>query len=378
MILALLCAVVQGAWAQTSGFQKLDKWTEKWKPGQQTYFGYPVNQQSKLHEFYEWYLSTGMEVVNLNNAGDPMTDEPWSMSSQAFEREVIEYFAPLYGFEQNDVWGIVTHSGTDGNNHAIKVQQPTVIPIAGTVIKDKDERTITVKQGWNAIGYTPAINLTVETALSDYYDSAQPGDVIKSHTEFAYFTKSGNTGRWRGNLQYMKPGEGYMMLRKGAGNASFTYPYYEPGSAFREDWSTSSQRSAAAKARSTMSVSAVIEGFETEDGDRLVAYAGGEECGSTMINGESSKVNYLSIAGNGQQPIWFVIERDGEIVASTSETMTFNANAVIGSPDEPTAISFVHTDYASGKWYSIGGLLLQKKPTLKGFYIFNGKKVIVK
>ena len=31
--------------AQTSGFKELDEWTEKWKTGQQTYFGYPVNQQ---------------------------------------------------------------------------------------------------------------------------------------------------------------------------------------------------------------------------------------------------------------------------------------------------------------------------------------------
>lgn len=105
--------------AQTSGFQKLDDWVEVWKAGLHTYFGYPANQKSEMHDFYKWYLETGMEVVNLNNAGDPMTDEPWKMSSQAFEREVIEFFAPLYGFDQSDVWGIVTHSGTDGNNHGI-------------------------------------------------------------------------------------------------------------------------------------------------------------------------------------------------------------------------------------------------------------------
>lgn len=105
--------------AQTSGFPKLDEWVETWKAGQQTYFGYPVNQQSEMRDFYEWYLSAGMEVINLNNAGDPMTDQPWNMSSQAFEREVIEYFAPYYGFKLDDVWGIVTHSGTDGNNHGI-------------------------------------------------------------------------------------------------------------------------------------------------------------------------------------------------------------------------------------------------------------------
>ena len=117
--LIFLLVSAQGMMAQGSGFQKLDEWVGIWKEGQQTYFGYPVNQQSALRGFYEWYLSTGMEVVNLNNAGDPMTDTPWNMSTQAFERDVIEFFAPLYGYEKDQVWGIVTHSGTDGNNHGI-------------------------------------------------------------------------------------------------------------------------------------------------------------------------------------------------------------------------------------------------------------------
>lgn len=117
----LLAAVFAAAmcFGQSSGFQKLDEWTEVWKTGQQTYFGYPCNQNSALREFYEWYLGSGMYGVNLNNAGDPMNGQPWKMSSSVFEREVIEYFAPLYGFEKDKVWGIVTHSGTDGNNHGI-------------------------------------------------------------------------------------------------------------------------------------------------------------------------------------------------------------------------------------------------------------------
>lgn len=121
MILVALIAATMSTmtFAQSSGFQKLDEWTEVWKKGQQTYFGYPVNQHSPLHDFYEWYMASGLDVVNLNNAGDPMTDDPWMMSSQAFERDVIEFFAPLYGFAKDSVWGIVTHSGTDGNNHGI-------------------------------------------------------------------------------------------------------------------------------------------------------------------------------------------------------------------------------------------------------------------
>ena len=87
---------------------------------------------------------------------------------------------------------------------------------------------------------------------------------------------------------------------------------------------------------------------------------------------------YLSIASDKQTGIWFAIEREGEIVASTNEQMTFTANAVIGSPDAPTAISFVQSERNDGNWYTVDGLLLQKKPSKKGVYIFNGKKVIIK
>lgn len=118
-IAALLLFSAQQLVAQTSGYEKLDEWVETWKKGQQTFFGYPLNQKSEMHDFYEWYLLTGMDVINLNNAGDPMTDKPEKMSSHVFEKEVIEFFAPYYGYDVSDVWGIVTHSGTDGNNHGI-------------------------------------------------------------------------------------------------------------------------------------------------------------------------------------------------------------------------------------------------------------------
>ena len=232
------------------------------------------------------------------------------------------------------------------------------------------------------------INLTVETALSDYYDKAEPGDVIKSHDQFAYFTVSGGVGRWRGNLEYMKPGEGYMLLRKGNGEVSFRYPFYEPGSTFLDEWAVTGNRSAApARSMTTMTMSAVVDGFDTEDGDVLVAYSNGKRLGSEKVNRKAEDTTsaegdepifYLSIAGDASEPIWFAIERDGEIIATTNELMDYKANAVIGSPDEPTKISFVNADNDKGKWYTISGIQLPKRPTATGVYIFNGKKVLIK
>jgi len=291
--------------------------------------------------------------------------------------------------------------------YAIKVQENSKLPVGGTVIQEAPDRTILVKQGWNAIGYTPMSNLTVETALSDYYDNAEQGDVIKSHTEFAYFTKTGNTGRWRGSLQYMKPGEGYMLLRKGAKRVTFTYPFYDLYSNYREDWSAPAKVSAAPQMRSTMSLSAAVNGFSLEEGDRLVAYTDGELVGeasavsgspadtgssaaSSAVSGSSADTDepiYLTIGGDKRASVRFAIERDGKIVAASRDVITFHADDVLGTPDEPYAISF-STDATSirlitggaeqGKWYTVSGVQLPQRPTQKGVYIHNGRKVVVK
>jgi hypothetical protein len=271
--------------------------------------------------------------------------------------------------------------------YAIKVQKDCKFFLGGTAIMEKEDRTINLKKGWNGIGYTPMVNLPIETALSDYFDHAADGDVIKSHTEFAYFTKSGNTGHWRGSLQTLKPGEGYMMLRKGSADATFTYPFFEQTNHF--SGAAAVPMRTALMAPSTMNISAVVEGFDVEEGDRLVAYCDGEVVGTADLvtlddDGTTTRSSipatgfFLSIAGDSQKPIWFAIEREGETVASTKEIMTFQKNAVLGSPKAPTAIRFIQGEYEDGEWYTVAGVKLQQKPTQQGVYIYNGRKVVVK
>ena len=82
--------------------------------------GYPMNQKSQLLGFYKWFAGSGLNLTMVNNAGDPFDNESHlKLNTLPFEREVIERMGPLYGFEKDDLWGIVTFSGTDGNNHGI-------------------------------------------------------------------------------------------------------------------------------------------------------------------------------------------------------------------------------------------------------------------
>jgi hypothetical protein len=345
-------------------------------------------QYFKLYKGWNW--------ISFNAKSEQMKDVNTLLKNMAWSEDdvITELGGTLTLVYKNNEW---LQGGTKQtvaispkSSYAIKVQKDCNFPIEGSVIKDKADRTIEVKSGWHGIGYTPTVNLSVETALSDYYDDAQDGDVIKSHTEFAYFSKSGNVGRWRGNLQYMKPGEGYMMLRKGTNSTQFTYPYYYMGSNSDEVLKQNTNSNSAQATRNTMSLTAVVAGFETEPGDVLVAYSNGEVVGeATVVNAttaetrsndtESTEPLYLSIAGEAKDGIWFAIERDGDIVASTGEIMTFKANDVIGSPDKPTAINFTYADSREdGKWYTVSGMRLTQKPTQIGVYIYNGRKVVIK
>lgn len=103
----------------SSGFEQLDRWPSECLAERSMTLGYPGNNDIRLEEFYRWYTGNNLESMIINNAGDPFEEGDHTLSSLDFEREVIQYFAPKYGFDGNDLWGIVTMSGTDGNNHGI-------------------------------------------------------------------------------------------------------------------------------------------------------------------------------------------------------------------------------------------------------------------
>ena len=262
------------------------------------------------------------------------------------------------------------------NFYAVKVSKDLSVQLSGHIVKNQADRTMIINNGWNSIGYTPMMNLPVETALAAYFPYAEDGDVVKSHDEFAIFDAYQGGGKWEGTLQYMKPGEGYMLLHNGDKRVRFTYPFFEPGSIFIDI----SQKAVAKQARTThpmtMSLTAVTSGIALEEGDRLLAFADGELCGTSTLTTDS--VFYMNIGGDRQQGLSFAIEREDEIVATTSDILMFHANAVVGKPSVPTRIDFTRIDVPQEGWYTLQGYKLPGRPAKKGVYIFNGKKKVIK
>jgi histidine decarboxylase len=98
---------------------RLNDFAKRMVEGKKQAIGYPVNQDVDLREFYRWFADSGLADVGMNNVGNPRKDSIYSLNTHQFENEVIDFFAPLYGFAKDEAWGIVTYSGTDGNNHGI-------------------------------------------------------------------------------------------------------------------------------------------------------------------------------------------------------------------------------------------------------------------
>ena len=270
-------------------------------------------------------------------------------------------------------------------SYRVKVSDPRTVEIIGNAIKAQGDRTITVENGWNFIGYTPMVNLPVSTALADYLDHAEDGDIIKSKTEFSMFTKTDNGSRqWKGNLKYMKPGEGYMLYHQHHDTVQFVYSYFEPNATFFEDTGRQNAPRATKHAR-TMSLTAEAEGIDIQEGDKLMAFANGELVGTTEAEIEDSRspLFYLSINGDQQLPVFFAIERDGEVIATTASVLEYRPDAVSGSPSQPAKIQFLQVDAADGKWYDLNGRMVKNSNSAthtlrKGIYINNGKKKMVK
>ena len=253
----------------------------------------------------------------------------------------------------------------------------------GYITGSTDYLGVTVKKGWNRIGYMANLNLPLGKALAEYAEQGSAGDIVKSQSQSAVLTvdATGNKA-WRGTLEFMRVGEGYMLLRHQDSEATFYYPYYID-SRYRSESGAREVLSFDNAGATSMTMVAVAEGVDVMPGDRLTAYRGEDICGVAEADGQGVFFLNVGDAENATtRQISFTLERDGDVVAETTRSrMTYAADAALGTPDNPTVINFAAaTDDSddSDEWYTVGGIRLRERPNRRGIYIRNNEKVTVK
>jgi hypothetical protein len=334
-------------------------------------------------------LSRGWNWISFNVYSDEFRDGLQMLNKYQWEEGdmfvddtnnlALHYYQGQWISNKGDE-GLKKFSLTYADSYRVKSVEAKQMEVQGDILRQRIYRVIPVRKGWNYIGYSPAINLPVSTALSDYYDEAEDGDVIKSRTEFAMFSVTGDKKEWKGNLRYMKPGEGYMLKRKKETATTFTYAYYEPNSTYFDDGHSLSRELTMYEAEysNTMSLTAAVNGVEIESGDRLLAMNGAEIVGEGSVADDG--LVYVSISGDKRLPLSFAIERGEDIVATTGEVLVYEPNGISGSPKEPTAINFVKNENTLMQegWYTLQGVKLPTAPERSGVYILNGRKQVIR
>ena len=297
-------------------------------------------QNIGLKSGWNW-ISFNVENARLSDISYVLGNNQWG-GNDVVKSDATEVFAN-YVPEETRWAGTMATAGNGFNNRnmfLIKSETAQTLSLAGTPVTDKDKLTLDIKQGWNYISYLPSTNLSLKDALAGY--DAKEGDIIKDAEQFAMYSE--NVG-WLGSMTYMKPGNGYMLNRV-SGDAELTYP------------STTVNRSqvmmaaaadvAPANATATeypenMSVIATVGGALTfSAGDRLLAYSGDELRGeAVVIEGvDSEPLCFMSIAGEQEDALMFVLERDGEVAGRAVPQFGYKSNSVKGTVEKPYEINF--------------------------------------
>ena len=332
----------------------------------------------------------------------------WDWFSSYIDDEHTDVFAELkdglssYGKVIKSNTKFVNYSGGvwSGNLDNIKNEQmymvqtnmPQTTSITGCVANPEDH-PITIKNGWNHIGYISQYSADVNEALAGLNVTPQDGDIIKSYRDgFAVYFESFDM--WFGDLTILQPGQGYQYMSQNNDDITLTYPQMsqnrgERKSMLARNWTPSYKYPDNMTFIADIVVDDMVHNSDTLE---VGAFCNGEQRGNARaiyIKEVGAYRLFLTTYGNEGDELYFMLydHESGEVAAQVSnQRVSFEVNATYGSLVIPFSFEFntkyntlIETDICLGETYEENGF----KENLAGSYFNrlkdeNGNDSIVK
>ena len=208
------------------------------------------------------------------------------------------------------------------------------------------DHPITIKNGWNHIGFVSGISMSVDEAMANLTPSN--GDMVKTQKSYSKYYASANA--WFGSLNTINPGDGLMYNSKNDENITLVYPSAPTRDMLAENLTGDNNHWVpnVYSYPSNMTVMAVVEldGVEiASDNYELAAFAEGECRGSVrLVYAEpiDRYVAFLTVSGEEFANLNFGIynvDTDEECF-NTTDALNFSVDAMVGDFDAPFVISF--------------------------------------
>ena len=332
----------------------------------------------------------------------------WDWFSSYLDDEHTDVFAELkeglssYGKTIKSNTKFVNYSGGvwSGNLDSIKNEQmymvqtnmPQTTVIEGCVANPEDH-PITIKNGWNHIGYISQYSADVNEALAGLNVKPQDGDIIKSYRDgFSVYFES--FGMWFGDLTMLQPGHGYQYLSFNDEDITLTYPQMTQNRGKEKtmlalNWSPSYEYPDNMTFIADIVVDDLVRGSDTLE---VGAFCNGEKRGNARaiyIKEIGAYRVFLTAYGKDGDELYFMLydHESGEEAAQVSnQRVVFEVNATYGSLLTPYSFEF-NTKYntliedaiCSGNSYNENGFEVDNAGSyFKTYKDENGNDSIVK
>jgi hypothetical protein len=275
-------------------------------------------------------------------------------------------------YVQNPGWSGALTDVTPENMYMIKTSQSQKMILQG-VYANPLTTDIAIVKGWNWIGFTPSVSMSVKDALAGI--NAQPDDMIKGQDGFSIFM---NSGAWAGSLTNMQPGKGYMYSSNGALPKTFYYP----ASVLRSVQLRSNENRQTPKWSvdyyrfpTSMTITAIALNNDVVMQSELVeigAFSGDECRGSVLLQYveglENPYLGFLMVFGDPGDEITYKIYDHATQTEyeATGPTNSFLNDEIYGNPAAPEKITANST---TGNDNLTNGLVIYPNPVKDKLYI---------
>ena len=184
---------------------------------------------------------------------------------------------------------------------------------------------------WSALPCLLRDATPIQKAMADYYDHASPGDLIKAHNRFAYFSED---KKWVGDLTALRPGEGYFLRRLAPGDVKIRF-FNQSNNAPRRSSSAAQDNRlefSNPKAATNMTMIAKVDGLPVT-GDGLRVFVGDELAAvATPID----SLYFITIQSDQVGELKF--ECNGETLLPVSGAIHYQADAHHGTVKAPIVL----------------------------------------
>ena len=293
-----------------------------------------VRHQRTLTANWNWY-STFIEVSG-ENGFNQMTDNLGGFAEQLKSQLAFTNYYP-----EMDGWFGALETVNSKEMYMIDMSESMTLNITGTMI-NPEEFPIVLGLNWKWISYPISQEMSVSEALSNL--TPHDGDYIKSQYGFSqYYEGIG----WRGSLETMTPGQGYMYQNTSGINKTLYYPTPNESKKKLKANVTTEKNHWIPKVNKypmNMTMIAVIDDGD-ESGFEIGSFCDGECRGSARpiyIEELDSYLIFLTIYGEGNEKITFrYYDMYSEEEYEIATTVNFEIDFTIGNVMKPYVLNFV-------------------------------------